>query len=160
MTVADAALLAVFESDNSAFFEKFVPARPSDYFEAASLKAIIKVLLQSDQDRFYLICDHTQKILGRANIVDIETRMPKTAEIGFRVAEQYCGKGIGGWAVRQLTEIAKDLGLETVTALASTENPSSCKALLKGGFSITNAPKVSAFLNGSEIMLTTFQQNL
>ncbi|MFC9540302.1 GNAT family N-acetyltransferase [Lysinibacillus sp. NPDC056959] len=112
----DAEKLFQFETDNRLFFEQMVPSRGEDYYRFEAFKIKHRELLaeqEEEKSKFYLIRDNSGNIVGRINLVDIDTAN-KIAEVGYRVGEEYGGKGIG--------------------AKALTNNIASQKVLEKNGF--------------------------
>ncbi|MEE3058168.1 MAG: GNAT family protein, partial [Pseudomonadota bacterium] len=69
---------------------------------------------------------------ARANI---KNRAGDKAEIGYRVAEKDCGKGIASRCVSFLIEEAKSMGIKLLTAEVMDNNAASEKVLIKNGFS-------------------------
>ncbi len=128
-----AAAVLAFELANRAFFATAVPDRGDSYFEhfGARLNELI-----FDQDAgigaFYLLVDADSSVLGRFNL---ELGPAGTAELGYRVAEHACGRGVATAAVREVCRLAAERhGVRTLSAAAADSNAASQRVLLKAGF--------------------------
>lgn len=100
----DAEELFEFEKNNRLFFEQMVPGRGEDYYNFETFKIRHRELLteqQENKSKFYLIRDNAGSIIGRINLVDIDTTND-IAEVGYRVGQEYGGKGIGAKALKLL----------------------------------------------------------
>lgn len=102
----DAEELLEFEKNNRLFFEQMVPSRGEDYYKFETFNIKHRELLaeqEEEKSKFYLIRDNAGNIVGRINLVDIDTAN-NTAEVGYRVGKEYGGKGIGAKALTLLLE--------------------------------------------------------
>lgn len=97
----DAEALLEFELENRDFFEKWVPARSPDYFEVQALKQIIAVLSEENSS-YFLVWAKSQKLAGRINLRLTSPQTPHIAEVGYRIAEAFTGKGYAKAAVEAL----------------------------------------------------------
>lgn len=86
---------------------------------------------EEEKSKFYLIRDHSGNIVGRINLVDIDTTN-NIAEVGYRVGEGYGGKGIGAKALKLLLET--EISVNKIKAKTTTTNIASQKVLEKNGF--------------------------
>nr|WP_205854507.1 GNAT family protein [Planococcus halotolerans] len=130
----DAEELLEFETENRRFFEKMVPGRGDDYYQWAIFLERHRELLEEQERgicRFYLAKDPDSNIVGRINLVDID-EATGTAEIGFRLGENYGGKGLGSIALHLL--LSTESNLKQIHAKTTTVNKSSQKVLEKNGF--------------------------
>lgn len=130
----DAEELLEFETDNRRFFEKMVPGRGDDYYRWETFILRHQELLEEQERgicRFYLVKDPDGNIAGRINLVDIDAEAG-TAEIGFRLGENYGGKGLGSNALNLL--LSSESILKQIHAKTTTVNKSSQKVLEKNGF--------------------------
>ncbi len=130
----DAQELFIFEKENRLFFEEMVPSRGEDYYRFKTFKERHRELLAEQQERksiFYLIRDNLGNIVGRINLVDIDATN-HSAEIGYRVGEEYGGKGIGARALKLLLE--SESNIKKIKAKTTTNNIASQRVLEKNGF--------------------------
>ena len=75
-------------------FETMVPNRGSKYFEFEYFQKLLDDLLieQADGDSyFYLIRNEEKEIVGRINLVDIDTET-RISSLGYRVGEKFTKK--------------------------------------------------------------------
>ncbi|MFJ7733166.1 GNAT family N-acetyltransferase [Lysinibacillus sp. NPDC097231] len=126
--------LFIFEKENRLFFEQMVPSRGEDYYSFETFKERHRELLTEQRERksiFYLIRDNLGNIVGRINLVDIDATN-HCAEIGYRVGEEYGGKGIGARALKLLIE--SESNIKKIKAKTTTNNIASQRVLEKNGF--------------------------
>jgi ribosomal-protein-alanine N-acetyltransferase len=137
LQVDDAAALLEFELDNRAWFERFVLPRHESVYSTQGISAHIETCLEEFENGTMhpsVILDQGGKIVGRANLKDIDS-LEKTTEIGYRIAQQYTGKGIASQAVRYLQELGYEKWrLKRLWAYVTTENAASARVLEKSGF--------------------------
>lgn len=81
-----------------------------------------------------LVFNAAEELIGRANIKDIN-QTQQSAYVGYRIAENWSGKGVASFALEQLILQAKHMDLKTLFASVSTQNPASKRVLMKAGFS-------------------------
>ncbi|WP_088810575.1 MULTISPECIES: GNAT family N-acetyltransferase [Listeria] len=99
-------------------------------------EAYIKMKLSGEingTDRLFFIA-YQEKIVGSIDFhfMDLNNQ---TAEIGYWVASQYCGKNIATDTVQTLCKIAFDeMGLNRLTIVADVENKPSNRVAVKCGF--------------------------
>ncbi|MFE3574486.1 GNAT family N-acetyltransferase [Lysinibacillus sp. NPDC059133] len=132
----DAEELYQFEKNNRQFFEQMVPSRGEDYYNFETFKIRHKELLaeqQENKSKFYLIRDNSGNIIGRINLVDIDTTND-IAEVGYRVGQEYGGKGIGARALKLLLET--EISVKKIKAKTTTNNIASQRILEKNGFKL------------------------
>ncbi|MEY9979517.1 GNAT family N-acetyltransferase [Lysinibacillus sp. RC79] len=130
----DAEELYQFEKNNRQFFEQMVPSRGEDYYNFETFKLRHRELLaeqQEEKSKFYLIRDNSGNIIGRINLVDIDTTND-IAEVGYRVGQEYGGKGIGARALKLLLET--EISVKKIKAKTTTNNIASQRILEKNGF--------------------------
>ncbi|KOP80909.1 acetyltransferase [Lysinibacillus sp. FJAT-14745] len=130
----DAEELFKIEKNNRLFFEQMVPSRGEEYYNFETFKIRHKELLaeqQEEKSKFYLIRDNTGNIIGRINLVDIDTTND-IAEVGYRVGQEYGGKGIGAKALKLLLET--EISVKKIKAKTTTNNIASQRILEKNGF--------------------------
>lgn len=133
----DAAELLAFEVAERAWFERYVEARdPRFYCPQGAVKHIIECLSLHAQNRMLplLIRCREGRLIGRANLKQID-QTRGTAQVGYRLARNACGRGIAQKALRHLLKEARcTYGLHHLSAYASVENPASQRVLEKAGF--------------------------
>jgi len=122
-----------FERENRVFFAKYVLDRGDAYFD--SIDDRLDELL-ADQDAgtaaFYVLVDDDAAVLGRFNL---EFEADATAQLGYRVAECACGRGVATATVLDMCGLAVGRhGLRRLIAAAADSNPASQRVLIKAGF--------------------------
>ena len=127
-----------FETDNRAYFEARINARPASYYSADGVRAAIELAeSETAQDKGYqfLVRSAAGELVGRVNLVGVRRRHFHCAELGYRIAESAGGQGYASEAVRQVLDKAfRELELVRVEAVASAYNEGSIKVLLRNGF--------------------------
>ncbi|PDY84308.1 GNAT family N-acetyltransferase [Bacillus cereus] len=150
----DAEDLFTFELTNKSFFETMVPTRGSQYFNFEYFQKLLDDLLieQADGDSyFYLIRNEENEIVGRINLVDIDTEN-RSSSLGYRVGEKFTKKGVATAAVKLVLDVAKNNEINEVLAKTTTNNLASQIVLEKSGFSYQNkADTNSVELNGEHV---------
>ncbi|WP_350276684.1 GNAT family N-acetyltransferase [Kribbella sp. HUAS MG21] len=127
----DAAL--AFELENRAYFASWIWDRGDEYFaNFATRHAALLAEQEAGICRFHVLVDSTGAVVGRVNLIDLEHG---TAELGYRIAEKWAGKGLATAAVRAVIQLAKDdYGLTSLWAGASDHNVASQTVLTRVGF--------------------------
>lgn len=126
--------LYAFEKLNRRYFEQSVPGRGDAYYEYQNFVIRNDVLVKSQNngvDFFYLIMNTSDEITGRINLTKIDRHV---SEIGYRIGEQYTGKGIAKSAVLQLITAAEEKALQQINAQTTLSNIGSQKVLTHAGF--------------------------
>lgn len=152
----DAEELFEFEKNNRLFFEQMVPSRGEDYFNFETFKIIHKELLteqQENESKFYLIRDNADKIIGRINLVDIDTTND-IAEVGYRVGQEYGGKGIGARALKLLLET--EISVTKIKAKTTINNIASQRVLEKNGFKQVSTSDDEFEMNGKKLQFINY----
>jgi ribosomal-protein-alanine N-acetyltransferase len=138
LTLADAAALFDFETENRAFFEATINARPASYYSPEGVaEAIGEACADMEQDLGYqfLLKGEDGRIVARANLSAVKRAHFQSAVLGYRVAEAACGKGYANEAVRQVLGIAfGKLDLARIEADVRIDNTASARVLLRNGF--------------------------
>ncbi|MFP7287899.1 GNAT family N-acetyltransferase [Shouchella clausii] len=153
---SDAEELHKFETDNRAFFEQMVPSRGEAYYQFETFKVRHGELLTEQDDtnsRFYLIRDERGNIVGRINLVAID-EPKRVAEVGFRVGENYVGKGIASNALKQLLETEK--GFQTIKGKTTSNNIASQKTMENNGFKKVGISEEVFEFNGEKVMFVHY----
>jgi [ribosomal protein S5]-alanine N-acetyltransferase len=153
---SDAEELFTFETDNRAFFEQMVPSRGEAYYQFETFKARHRDLLTEQDDTgstFYLIRDDRKNIVGRINLVAID-EPKRVAEVGFRVGENYVGKGIASNALKQLLETEK--GFQTIKGKTTSNNIASQKTMENNCFKKVGISEEVFEFNGEKVMFVHY----
>jgi ribosomal-protein-alanine N-acetyltransferase len=132
----DVEVVFQFELAHKRFFEQSIEARPDEFYQPAAVQQHIAEFLLLKQQAFALptlIFNAENELIGRANIKDIDP-VTKSAYVGYRIAENWSGKGVASFALRQLIQHAKQMGLMVLFACVATENQASMQVLKKSGF--------------------------
>lgn len=134
----DVVALRRFETDNRAFFESHINARPPTYYDAGGIEAAVATALReaaADIGHQYLIRDADGELVGRINLSHVRRRHFHSCELGYRIAERANGRGHAKEAVKLVLAKAFDeLGLVRIEAKARAGNLGSLKVLRHNGF--------------------------
>lgn len=135
LSLEDTKALFDFENRNKAWFESWVSARPTAYFDSEKFPAVLATLVQDMSPSDYLLyVQYVQgKIVGRFNFTHIEADY---AEIGYRVCQEHRGQGLASQGVSFLKDVAvNELKVTYLVARTSADNLASRNLLLRHGFS-------------------------
>ena len=129
-----------FEKENQEYFERNLPPRPANYFDSEGFKKITAELL-AEQDNhnayLHLIRDSQGVMVGRINL-SVLGNGRKTAELGYRIGENYTNLGYASEAVRLVLDKAfHTYGLNRIVAGTAMGNLASKRVLLKNGFTFS-----------------------
>ena len=129
-----------FEKENREYFERNLPPRPANYFDPEGFKEITRELLTEQTNRdvyMHLIRDAQGAMVGRINLSVLENDQ-KTAELGYRIGENYTNLGYASEAVKLVLDKAfHTYGLNKIVAGTATDNLASKRVLLKNGFTFS-----------------------
>jgi len=129
-----------FEKENREYFERNLPPRPGNYFDPEGFKEITRELLTEQTNRdvyMHLIRDSQGAMVGRINLSVLENDQ-KTAELGYRIGENYTNLGYASEAVKLVLDKAfHTYGLNKIVAGTATDNLASKRVLLKNGFTFS-----------------------
>ena len=129
-----------FEKENREYFERNLPPRPGNYFDPEGFKEITRELLTEQTNRdvyMHLIRDSRGVMVGRINLSVLENDQ-KTAELGYRIGENYTNLGYASEAVKLVLDKAfHTYGLNKIVAGTATDNLASKRVLLKNGFTFS-----------------------
>ena len=129
-----------FEKENREYFERNLPPRPGNYFDPEGFKEITRELLTEQRNRdvyMHLIRDSQGAMVGRINLSVLENDQ-KTAELGYRIGENYTNLGYASEAVKLVLDKAfHTYGLNKIVAGTATDNLASKRVLLKNGFTFS-----------------------
>lgn len=143
------ALLA-FELENRAYFARSIPDRGDGFFRLFD-EGLDAALAEQSAGicRLHVLTDADGAVLGRFNLYEIRDG---AAELGYRMAERACGRGLATGTVLSLCDIAAaEYGLRRLSARASDSNPASQRVLVKAGFVASG----SVQLNGRDATVYT-----
>jgi len=145
------ALLA-FETENRAFFEARINARPAAYYSREGVAAAIAA---AEADAAiglgfqYLVRDGAGHLVGRVNLSRVRRPHYHSAELGYRIGEAFNGRGHASEAVRLMLALAFDaFGLRRIEAIAMAGNAGSIRVLERNGFVCFGRSSASFELGG------------
>jgi len=142
LQVTDAEALLAFEVQNREWFERHIEARNPAFYSIQGVSDHIADYLSglaAGTWHPFVIEDASGTIIGRANLKDIDTH-ERSAQVGYRIAQQACGQGLATLAVRHLIQQAQmHWGLGQLLANVYAENIGSVKVLRRCGFVIARA---------------------
>jgi len=129
--------------------------RGSQYFDFEYFQKLLDDLLieQADgESYFYLIRNEESEIVGRINLVDIDSET-RISSLGYRVGEKFTKKGVATAAVKLILDVAKNNEINEVHAKTTSNNLASQIVLEKSGFSYyqNEADTTSVQLNGEQV---------
>lgn len=156
----DADALFKFELENRAYFEQTVPSRGDDYYKQEVFKSNHEALLEEQAQGtsyFYLIKDQYNAILGRINLVDIDTAQME-AHLGYRVGKNYTGKGIARKALQLLLEDGiVNQRINQIHAKTTTNNVASRIILERNGFTYIGSDEETFEMNGQTLTFVYYK---
>ncbi|MGN8646762.1 GNAT family N-acetyltransferase [Gracilibacillus sp. HCP3S3_G5_1] len=155
----DAKKLYEFELENRDYFEKMVPSRVEEYYNLETFKIRHGALLDEQtkgRSYFYLIKNENGSILGRMNLVDIDTSL-RLGYIGYRVGEAHTGKGVANKALKLLIGMVSKQGVKQILAKTTTNNIASQKILEKNGFKYLSTSDEEFIMNGNSLKFVYYK---
>ena len=128
-----APMVLAFELANRSYFATTISDRGDEYFHTFAELHYAQVAEQeSGACLYFVLVDEDGTILGRFNLYEIHDG---TANVGYRVAENVAGRGVGTATLRELCRIAATTyGLQSLSAAVAVENIASQRVLAKNGF--------------------------
>lgn len=143
----DAEALLAFELDNREWFERHIDARGSAFYSMQGVTDQIDAYLAdfaAGTWHPFVIEDDAGNIVGRANLKGIDMT-ERSAEVGYRIAQNACGQGLATLAVRHLIQQAQlHWNLKQLVATVYAENIGSAKVLERCGFLIEHVYREGA----------------
>ncbi|MFS2069796.1 GNAT family N-acetyltransferase [Pseudomonas sp. CT11-2] len=143
----DAEALLAFELDNREWFERHIDARGSAFYSMQGVTDHIDAYLAdfaAGTWHPFVIEDDAGNIVGRANLKGIDMT-ERSAEVGYRIAQNACGQGLATLAVRHLIQQAQlHWNLKQLVATVYAENIGSAKVLERCGFLIEHVSREGA----------------
>jgi ribosomal-protein-alanine N-acetyltransferase len=161
-TLSDAQELLEFELSNRSYFEQWINARAHDYYNIDSVRrAIDNADMERQADRSHqFIVKSNNGIVGRVNLTSIVRPYLNKATLGYRIGEQYGGRGFATQAVSLvLAEAFGPLGLWRVEAASRPENLGSVSVLEKSGFAQFGRSRQSFLLHGTWYDLLLYERH-
>ena len=122
-----------FELANRGYFAASISDRGDEYYEHFTERHhALLTEQQAGGGAYHVLVAEDGSVLGRFNLRFVDDR---SAELGYRVAQQAAGRGLATAAVRELCRLATArYGLRKVRAATSLQNSASQKVLIKAGF--------------------------
>lgn len=149
-----------FEKENQEYFERNLPPRPGNYFDPESFKEITRELLTEQENHdiyMHLIRDSQGAMVGRINL-SVLGNDRKTAELGYRIGENYTNLGYASEAVKLVLERAfHTYGLNRIIAGTATDNLASKRVLLKNGFTFIRIIENDLQINNEWVHTAVFE---
>ncbi|MEY9871543.1 ribosomal-protein-alanine N-acetyltransferase [Streptacidiphilus sp. MAP12-33] len=133
-----------FERENRAWFARSVSDRGDAFFDRFDEQFRASLAEQdSGACAFYVLAEADgDDVLGRFNLYGLHDG---TADLGYRMAEHACGRGLATAAVGELCRLAATRhGLRTLRAATSLTNLASQRVLAKCDFTPTGPADPSA----------------
>ena len=149
-----------FEKENQEYFERNLPPRPGNYFDLEGFKEITRELLteQENHDAYmHLIRDPQGVMVGRINLSVLGSDR-KTAELGYRIGENYTNLGYASEAVNLVLDKAfHTYGLNRIIAGTAMDNLASKRVLLKNGFTFIRIIENDLQMNNEWVHTAVFE---
>ena len=136
-SAADIHDLLAFEVDNRAHFETWVTARAPSYYSADAIAAVIEqARREREQDVAYqFLAKYDGQIIGRVNLTAVTRPHFNKAQLGYRIGQQFGGRGHASAIVALLLEQAfGPLELWRLESVVRLPNLASAKVLQRNGF--------------------------
>ncbi|GAA0178595.1 GNAT family protein [Clostridium sediminicola] len=141
-----------FENQNRDYFETVIPTRGDSYYNIENLKQILEEI-EEEQSKglcyMYLIRNEKGELVGRINLFSVLRGIFQKAEIGYRIGEEYNGKGYATEAVKLVCKEAFErYKLHRIEAGTSSKNIGSQIVLIKNGFEFIGRTRKVINING------------
>ncbi|RJX77402.1 GNAT family N-acetyltransferase [Pseudomonas sp. LS-2] len=137
LSSGDTDALLAFEAHNREWFESQIDARDPAFYTSAGVAEHIERYLSDFASGIwhpFVIQDPTGRIVGRANLKAIDSAQG-LAEVGYRVGQEACGKGVATLALKHLIQQARSRwALTALVAYVYPDNIGSQKVLDRCGF--------------------------
>lgn len=132
LTEADEDDMLGFEIENREFFARSVGDRGDGYFASFPQRhARLVAENRAGTSMLFVVRDGAGRVVGRVNIGDIHDGC---GDLGYRIAERACGRGVARSAVRLALEAAAARGVTRMTAATTPDNVPSQRVLAANGF--------------------------
>lgn len=128
-----AAAVLAFERTNRAYFAAAVSDRGDDYFEQFSARhGALLAEQEAGIGAYHVLVADDGSVMGRFNLIFAGDG---TAELGYRVAQHFTGRGVATATVQELCRLAATrYGLLRLRAATADGNAASRKVLVNAGF--------------------------
>lgn len=128
-----------FELANRQFFESHLPPRGEPYYELGHFMHTIELICEDQaKGQLYMniILNEANEMVGRVNLFPVDIPpYTRAFELGYRIGENFQGKGFATQAAALLIEMAQThYDIDVLQAATSPENLKSQKVLIKNGF--------------------------
>ncbi len=135
-----------FELGNRDYFAASVSDRGDAFFDQfTELYSALLAEQEAGSCACYALVGENGCVLGRFNLYDVKDG---SAEVGYRLAKRYAGRGLATTYLRELCRLAASQhALHTLRAAAATANVASQRVLVKAGF-VPVGPADPAMLGG------------
>jgi [ribosomal protein S5]-alanine N-acetyltransferase len=142
LTAAHQDAILEFETANRDYFRTTIPDRGDSFFaDYPAYHAVLLACQGAGTDRFHVLTTDDGTIAGRVNLVCIADG---EAELGYRIGQEFAGRGLATEAVRQICELARtEYGLTRLRARTTDDNAPSATVLLRNGFVVTGTTTLS-----------------
>jgi ribosomal-protein-alanine N-acetyltransferase len=140
VTVADAPAFLDYYTRNSAYLERWEPARPDDFYTVERQRDIlethVRTAAEGGMQAFAILPkDDPRTLAGRIAIDNIVRGVFQSATVGYSIDQAHTGKGYATEAVAGALEFAfKVLQLHRIQAGTMISNERSQRVLLKNRF--------------------------
>jgi ribosomal-protein-alanine N-acetyltransferase len=159
LTEVDEPELLAFETANREFFARTVGDRGDEYF--ASFPARHRRLVTENRagtSMLFVVRDAEGRVVGRVNIAAVGDGC---GDVGYRMAEDVCGRGVARSAVRLVLAEAARRGLTRLTAMTTVDNVASQRVLQVTGFErLPGGEPAVLELGGRELPAVHFARTL
>ncbi len=149
--------LLQFELENKAYFEQFVPPRPSGFLTRAGMARAIEVLIAEmivGQGAYYLLWQG-DAVIGRFNFPLVGENV---ADLGYRVAQSQTGRGGATYGLGlALDDVKSRLKPTKIIAETTPDNVGSIRVIEKCGFVQTGIKHGVVELLGQKVDLLGFE---
>jgi ribosomal-protein-alanine N-acetyltransferase len=132
LTAADEPEMLAFERANRQFFARTIGDRGDAFFaEFPARHARLVAENEAGTSMLFAVRDRDGRVVGRVNIGLAEEG---SGDIGNRVAEEVCGRGVSTRAEDLALTTAAEGGVAQVDAMTTEDNVASRRVLARNGF--------------------------
>ncbi|ARU59941.1 alanine acetyltransferase [Tumebacillus avium] len=138
---------------NRAFFQKFIPVRPEEFYtlegQLASIKREQAQMAEGQRFSFGIFLQETGELIGNVTLAEILRGALQACFIGYYLDQHQNGKGYTSEAVRQTVEYGfQELNLHRIEAGVMPHNLGSIRVLEKAGFVKEGIARQNVLING------------
>ncbi|GLQ16110.1 GNAT family N-acetyltransferase [Maritalea porphyrae] len=151
------AALLLFERENADYFSQFVPPRALEMLTDQGMARAIEALKTDmlEREGLYFVAVIGDEIVGRINF----TIGGDQAEIGYRLAERWTGKGLAGQLLETaIAALCKEYHIKRLIARVITSNLASTKVVERAGFERFNTEEGGGERRGFGGDLVSFER--